>query len=71
VDIKQETGKDIAVVMDNRAGQQTDIDVEATLRRMRDSYQSKGFPVFTSAERALRGISHAAARVRFLKQSAE
>jgi len=71
MEIKQETGKDIAVVMDNRAGQREDIDVEATLRRMRDSYQSKGFPVFTSAERALRGISHAAARVQFLKQSAE
>jgi len=71
MDIKQETQKDIAVVMDNRAGQQEDIDVEATLRRMRDSYQSKGFPVFASAERALRGISHAAARAQFLKQSAE
>ncbi|MEN8243914.1 MAG: CoA-binding protein [Thermodesulfobacteriota bacterium] len=70
-EIKQETGKDIAVVMENRAGRQEDLDVEATLRRMRDSYQAQGFPVFSSAERALRGISHAAARVRFLEQSAK
>ena len=56
-------------VMENRAGLQEDVDVEATLRKMRDRYQSKGFPVFTSAERALRGISHAAHRARFLDRS--
>jgi acyl-CoA synthetase (NDP forming) len=69
VEIKAETGKDIAVVMENRAGHQEDVDVEATQRKMRDRYQSKGFPVFTSAERALRGISHAANRARFLDRS--
>lgn len=69
-EIKQETGKDIAVVMENRAGRQEELDVEATFRRMRDSYQEQGFPVFSSAERALRGISHAAARARFLERSA-
>ncbi len=68
-EIKQETGKDIAVVMENRAGQKEEIDVEVTMRRMRDLYQSHGFPVFSSAKRALRGISHAAARVWFLKRS--
>ena len=70
MEIKQETKKDIAVVMENRAGQPEDIEVEATLRKMRDSYQSKGFPVFPSAERALRGIRHAVARARFLERSA-
>lgn len=69
LEIKRETGKDIAVVMENRAGQQEEIDVEATRRRMRDRYQSHGFPVFGSAERALRGISHAVARGRFLEGS--
>jgi len=69
LEIKQETGKDIAVVMENRAGQQEEIDVEATRRRMRDSYQSHGFPVFGSAASALRGISHAVKRGRFLEGS--
>ena len=66
VEIKRETGKDIAVVLENRAGQQEEMDVEATRRRMRDRYQSHGFPVFCSAKRALRGISHAVQRGRFL-----
>jgi hypothetical protein len=70
MEIKQETGKDIAVVMENRAGQKEEIDVETTMRRMRDRYQSHGFPVFSSAQRALRGISHAVARATFLERSA-
>jgi len=70
MEIKQETGKDIAVVMENRAGQKEEIDVETTMRRMRDRYQSHGFPVFSSAQRALRGISHAVARAKFLERSA-
>jgi hypothetical protein len=70
LDIRQETGKDVVVVMENRACQQAEVDVEATRRRMRDSYQSQGFPVYDSAERALRGISHAVARARFLERSA-
>ena len=70
VEIRQESGKDIVVVMQNRAGHQKEIDVEATFRRMRDTYQSRGFPVFESAERALRGISHAVARATFLERSA-
>jgi len=45
-EIKQETGKDIAVVMENRAGRQEELDVEETHRRMRDNYQAQGFPVF-------------------------
>ena len=69
VEIKRETGKDIAVVLENRAGQQEEMDVEATRRRMRDRYQSHGFPVFCSAKRALRGISHAVQRGRFLEGS--
>ena len=63
--IKEDTGKDIAVVMENRAGGQEEIDVEVALRKMRDNYQSRGFPVFSSAERALRGISHAVRRSQF------
>lgn len=70
VEIKQETGKDIALVMENRAGQQEEIDVESTLRRMRDLYQSHGFPVFSSAERVLRSISHAVTWSKFLERSA-
>ena len=69
VGIRTKTGKDIAVVMENRAGREADVAVEATLRRMRDRYQSRGFPVFAGAQRALRGISHAAARARFLEQN--
>ena len=39
MEIKQETGKDIVLVMENRAGQQEEVDVETTLRRLRDLYQ--------------------------------
>jgi hypothetical protein len=66
VKLKQEIGKDIVVVLENRAGLAEEMAVEATARKMRVLYQTRGFPVFSSAERALRGIRHAVSRVEHL-----
>jgi len=57
--LKNETGKDIAVVMENKAYKMEDIEVEATLREVRTKYQAAGIPVYPNAERALRGIKNA------------
>jgi hypothetical protein len=57
--IKKETGKDIALVLENRAYRPEDIDIESLNRRLIMNYQEQGIPVFPSAERALRGIRNA------------
>lgn len=58
-ELKQESGKDIAVVMENRAYKMEDMEVEAILREVRGNYQQSGIPVYPNAERALRGIKNA------------
>jgi len=57
--IKKDTGKDIALVLENRAYRPEDIDIESLKRRLIRDYQDQGIPVFPSAERALRGIRNA------------
>jgi hypothetical protein len=57
--LKKETGKDIAVVMENKAYKIDDIEVESALREVRKKYQESGIPVYPNAERALRGIKNA------------
>jgi acyl-CoA synthetase (NDP forming) len=57
--IKTETGKDVVVVFENRAQQPEHVDVEAVARNVRRAFQTAGIPVFTSTERALRGIRNA------------
>jgi acyl-CoA synthetase (NDP forming) len=57
--LKLETGKDVVLVFDNTAYREEDIIVEAVSREMRQEYQKAGIPVFSSVERALRGISRA------------
>lgn len=57
--LKKETGKDIAVVMENKAYKMDDIEVESTLREVRKKYQESGIPVYPNSERALRGIKNA------------
>jgi len=58
--IKEETGKDIVIVLENRSYRPENMDVESTYREMRVRFQAEGIPVFVSAERALRGIRNAA-----------
>ena len=57
--LRQETGKDLVMVLDNRTYQPEDVEVEALSREMRQRFQDVGIPVYSSAERALQGISHA------------
>jgi hypothetical protein len=58
-ELMEETGKDLIMVLDNRTYQAEDVEVEAVLRQMRERFQDVGIPVYSSAERALRGISYA------------
>jgi acyl-CoA synthetase (NDP forming) len=57
--LKEETGKDIIMVFENRAYLPEDVRVEAVSREMRKRFQSRGIPVYPGTERALRGIWHA------------
>ncbi|MBW2063149.1 MAG: CoA-binding protein [Deltaproteobacteria bacterium] len=57
--LKKQTGKDVAMAFENRATQPENINVESVSRKMRLQFQAEGIPVFTGAERALRGIRNA------------
>jgi acyl-CoA synthetase (NDP forming) len=57
--LKEETGKDIVMVFDNRSYGQDDLEAEGVSRKLRDMFQAQGIPVFSSTKRALRGIWHA------------
>jgi len=59
--LKEETGKDLVMVLDNRTYKAEDVGVEAVARQVRQRFQDVGIPVYSSAERALRGISYALA----------
>jgi acyl-CoA synthetase (NDP forming) len=59
--LREETGKDLVMVLDNRTYQPEDVGVEAVSRQVRQQIQEVGIPVYSSAERALRGISYALA----------
>ena len=61
VQLKGETGKDIVMVLENRARLQENIGAESVLRRVRDQSHELGIPVYPSPERALRGIRNATA----------
>ena len=58
-ELMEETGKDLVMVLDNRTYQAEDVEVEAVSRQMRKRFQDVRIPVYSSAERALRGISYA------------
>lgn len=58
-EIKQETGKEIVVIFENRANQVDEVNVEKVSRELRTAYLARGIPVFANAERALRGIRYA------------
>jgi len=57
--LKKKSNKEIITVFENRAKTVADVAVEKTSRIMRKAYQSRGIPVFSNVERALRGIHHA------------
>jgi hypothetical protein len=56
--LKDETGKDVAVVFENRAHRVEHVEVEAVSRNMRKQFLAKGIPVYPNVERALRGIKN-------------
>ena len=58
--IRKETGKDIALVLENKTWRPEDIEVELIKRRIAARYQQEGLAVFPSVEKALRGIRNAA-----------
>ena len=58
--LKGTTGKDVVLVMENRANRVQDLDIEGTYRTMRLRFQGRGIPVFPTTERALRAIRNAA-----------
>lgn len=59
ISLKKRTGKDVVVVFENRAYRILDIKADKAWRILRKKYQAVGISVFTSAERALRGIKNA------------
>jgi len=64
--LRERTGKDVVVVMENRANLAQDLEIEGLYRAMRVRFQSQGVPVYPTAERALRAIrnAHVAGRQR-------
>ncbi|UCB51038.1 MAG: CoA-binding protein [Deltaproteobacteria bacterium] len=57
--LREETGKDLVMVLNNRTYQPEDVGVEALSRQMRQRFQEVGIPVYSSTERALCGMSYA------------
>jgi len=60
VAIRKQTGKDVVVVMENRANLPEDAALEWESRTLCDAYLDQGVPVYPSVERALRAIGKAA-----------
>ena len=58
-DLKEETGKDVVMVFDNRSHLMEHLEVEAVSRDMRGKFQARGIPVFPNTTRALRAIKYA------------
>jgi acyl-CoA synthetase (NDP forming) len=62
-DLRDSYGKDILVVMENRAVLPSDAEIEGRCRRLKASFFEKGVPVFPSVKRALKAVSKAAGRI--------
>lgn len=54
--VKQESGKDIVLVLENRAHRIEDVEVEYTARMIKKKYHENGIPVYPNVSRALKGI---------------
>ncbi len=61
LNLREETGKDILMVLENRAYAVDHLDIESIFRKIKKSYQQKGIPVFNSEKNALEGISNSLA----------
>jgi acyl-CoA synthetase (NDP forming) len=59
--LKRETGKEVIMVLENRARKVEEVTVEEIYRQSRRLFQEQGIPVFPRVQRALRGLHHAAA----------
>ena len=59
VRIKEATGKEVVMVMENRANLPTNMEVEGTYREIQLRYHAKAVPIYPSVERALRAIRNA------------
>lgn len=59
VRLRESTGKDLVMVMENRANLPTDVSLEGASRAIQVRYHSSGVPVYPSVKRALRAIRNA------------
>lgn len=59
VRIKEATGKEVVMVMENRANLPTNMEVEGTYREIQLRYHARAVPIYPSVERALRAIRNA------------
>ncbi len=57
--LRERTGKDLVVAMENRANLPDDLEIEGLYRTMRRRFQSKAIPVYPTAGRALQAIRNA------------
>jgi len=57
--LKRSTGKDVVMVIENRAHRLEYVEFEELNRMIHFRYQAEGIPVYSHAERALRGIRNA------------
>jgi acyl-CoA synthetase (NDP forming) len=58
--LKESNGKDVVLVLENRANRVQDLDIEGIYRSMRLRFQRRGIAVFPTTGRALRAIRNAA-----------
>lgn len=58
-DLRKRSGKDLVVVMENRAVLPSDLDVEKDYRELKGLFLTRGVPVFPSVSRAVRAIGKA------------
>ena len=58
--LKGKTGKDVVLVLENRANRVEDLEIEGMYRSMRLRFQDRGIPVFPTTERALRALRNTA-----------
>jgi acyl-CoA synthetase (NDP forming) len=63
VEIKDRTGKDVVVVMENRANLVEDAGLEGVCRAVRTRFHQQGVPTYPNVERALRAIRNASRAV--------
>jgi len=66
--MKEVSGKEIMVVIENRGHRVEDLETEKVFRQVRRLFQDAGMPIFVTGERALFGLRNANAAHRHLKR---